>query len=744
MKAFPVFPILILSLLVAGGAQAAINARVPAAPAATPCDSVSGSPFAGEMLLFKVSVEGGGNTATVSANDSFTVSFDYYIQVCDSPAANNFCQVVVGYAGAPAPLFCIFRQRVDCNGQIGSLSFRMKAPAFPSEYLIAFDVRRTLTEPACPTTWPSGTPVHDRYLACVNVTAGSLPVPVTGSVSNVTAGSATFNGSVHPAGAPTTVRFLYGLNPGAYTDSITAAESPVSGSSTFAVSGAVSGLTANRRYYYRATAESENGYNIGEEASFFTGPLFTLPSPVHAFGHLPVNGERTDSITVLNEGDMTLQISSVIPLGGQYSVTPLAASIGANGSRKFAVTFSPPAYGRYNSGIVFVHNGATTPDTQLVQGDVPVGGVALGWNIVSVPLTVADPRKTVVFPDAVSNAFEFSAGYIGRDSVRNGVGYWLKFPATDSLVVSGDVRNSQTATVVAGWNMVGGPSLNVPLDSVATTPPGILAGNFFEYFSGYATATVLRPGKGYWVKVSQAGTLQLNGVLPGGSEAATLPGPPAPEGMATLSLRDASGAGASLTVGPGGSALTGDGRPPELPPPPPEGAFDARFEGNLHSLRLPPGSGRGSGLRISGARYPVTISWTEGAGGATIDAGDGPVPMDSPGSVTLRRPSPVVIGAAAPPPDAQAEAGRASGLIGNRPNPFNPTTVVSFTVPAPGPVRLTVFNALGEEVSVLLDGVRGAGEHEVVFDAAGLPGGVYFCRMQGAGRPSTLKLLLVK
>ncbi len=743
MKPYLIFPILIVWSLTAASAPAATDAPVPALPAAAPCDSVSDSPVAGEMLLFNVSVEGGGNTANVSVNDSFTVAFDYYIQVCDSPAANNFCQVVVGFAGAPTPLFCVFRGRVDCNGQLGSLSFRMKAPAVPSEYLVAFDLRRTLTEPACPTTWPQGTPVQARYIACINVTSGNLPVPVTGSANNVTAGSATLNGTVHPAGSPTTVRFLYGLNPGAYTDSVTAAESPVSGSSTFAVSGSLTGLTANRRYYYRAAAESENGYNRGAEASFFTGPLFVLPTPTHSFGHLPVNGERTDSITVVNEGNMTLQISSVIALGGQYSVTPLAATIGVNASRKFAVTFSPPAYGRYNSGIVFVHNGGTTPDTQLVRGDVPIGGVSSGWNIVSVPLTVADPRKTAVFPDAISNAFEFSAGYVGRDSVRNGVGYWLKFPATDSLVVAGDVRNTEVATVVPGWNMVGGPSLAVPLDSVVTTPPGILAGNFFEYFSGYASVPVLRPGKGYWVKVNQAGTLQFKGVLPGGSTAVAGARQPAPEGMATLTLLDASGSSATLFLGPGGPAAV-EGSSAELPPPPPEGAFDARFDGDLHSLSLLPGSGRLGSLRISGARYPVTISWTAGAGGAILEAAGIPNPMELPGSVTLRRPSPVVF-RAAPPVSGGPDAGRTrSGFAGNHPNPFNPSTVITFTMASPGQVRLTVFNALGEEVSVLLDGVRGAGEHSVVFDAAGLPGGVYFCRMQGGGPPSTLKLLLVK
>ena len=372
---------------------------------------------------------------------------------------------------------------------------------------------------------------------------------------------------------------------------------------------------------------------------------------------------------------MTLQISSVIALGGQYSVTPLAAAIGPNGSRKFAVTFSPPAYGRYNSGIVFVHGGASTPDTLLVQGDVPIGGLSAGWNIVSVPLTVADPRKTEVFPDAVSNAFEFSAGYIARDTVRNGRGYWLKFSATESLVVAGDVRNSETATVVPGWNMVGGPSLNVPIDSVVTTPPGILAGNFFEYYSGYASVTVLRPGKGYWVKVSQAGTIQFKGVLPGSSDAAAGLQPPEREGMATLTLRDAVGSLARLAVGSVNSAVARDGSSAELPPRPPEGAFDARLDGNLHSALLPSGSGREIGLRISGAHYPVTISWTEGVGSISIDAGGSIAPMDLPGSVVLRDASPVVLRSAGAGWGMDI-APAASGLAGNHPNPFNPSTLI--------------------------------------------------------------------
>lgn len=497
--------------------------RAAFAAASAPCDSVSPDPIAGEMLVLGVSVNGGAATASVQANDSFTVSVDYYIQVCEEPTASNFCQVVVGYASSPQPLFCVFRERVDCAGRIGTLTFRMKAPAFPSEYLIAFDLGRTLTEPPCPAEWPQGPPSADRYIACVTVTAANLPVPLTGGADNITPSTATLHGTVNPSGAPTTARFLVGTAPGAYSDSVGAAEGQVDGTTPLAVSAPLTGLSANTRYYYRATAESENGYNIGEERSFYTGPVFAADEAVHSFGHLERNGTRTDSVVVRNTGDIPLQVTSVISLSGQYAASPSTATIGPGGSRKFAVTFSPPAYGNYNSGIVFVHTGATTPDTLLVRGDVPIGGVLAGWNVVSVPLTVADPRKDAVFPEATSGAFGFSAGYVASDTVLNGRGYWLKFPSTDSMVVGGDPRESETVAVGAGWNMVGGPSYPVPLDSVESDPPGIVAGSFFGYAAGYSAVTVLMPGRGYWVKVSQAGTLTLKGQVPGGVPGATGP-----------------------------------------------------------------------------------------------------------------------------------------------------------------------------------------------------------------------------
>lgn len=66
----------------------------------------------------------------------------------------------------------------------------------------------------------------------------------------------------------------------------------------------------------------------------------------------------------------------------------------------------------------------------------------------------------------------------------------------------------------------------------------------------------------------------------------------------------------------------------------------------------------------------------------------------------------------------------------NYPNPFNPGTTLRFDVPDPSPVRLSVHDAAGREVRVLVDGTVTAGRHEARFEADGLPSGLYLYRLR--------------
>jgi len=86
----------------------------------------------------------------------------------------------------------------------------------------------------------------------------------------------------------------------------------------------------------------------------------------------------------------------------------------------------------------------------------------------------------------------------------------------------------------------------------------------------------------------------------------------------------------------------------------------------------------------------------------------------------------------------------ASVSVENYPNPFNPTTRISFTIPEKSQIKLKVFDILGREVQVLAYGVYEAGKYEVEFNASNLPSGVYFYNLTTGSNTITKKMLLMK
>ena len=69
-------------------------------------------------------------------------------------------------------------------------------------------------------------------------------------------------------------------------------------------------------------------------------------------------------------------------------------------------------------------------------------------------------------------------------------------------------------------------------------------------------------------------------------------------------------------------------------------------------------------------------------------------------------------------------------LEGAYPNPFNPAATIRFALPETAHVTLTVYDALGREITRLVDRSLGAGRHQAVFEAGARPGGLYLYRLQ--------------
>ncbi len=104
------------------------------------------------------------------------------------------------------------------------------------------------------------------------------------------------------------------------------------------------------------------------------------------------------------------------------------------------------------------------------------------------------------------------------------------------------------------------------------------------------------------------------------------------------------------------------------------------------------------------------------------------------------------------PVDGATTGGRLPGaptLHSVTPNPFNPTTRISFELPTSGPVRLRIFDLRGNLVRTLVDGFRAAGEHDLTWDGTSdsgrpLPSGTYLLRLDTEQRVVTRSATLVK
>ncbi len=83
-------------------------------------------------------------------------------------------------------------------------------------------------------------------------------------------------------------------------------------------------------------------------------------------------------------------------------------------------------------------------------------------------------------------------------------------------------------------------------------------------------------------------------------------------------------------------------------------------------------------------------------------------------------------------------------LSANYPNPFNPATRMQFGLPIAIGVKLDVYNVVGQKETTLVDEFLPAGYREIEWDAADMPSGVYFYRLQTADYTESHKMILLK
>ncbi len=392
-----------------------------------------------------------------------------------------------------------------------------------------------------------------------------------------------------------------------------------------------------------------------------------------------------------------------------------------------------------------------------------------GWNLVSVPYQVTDGRKNILFPEASSHAFTFSAlgGYEVQDTMSSGKGYWLKFLSLQQdISIAGEQRLSDAVEVAVDWNLVGSLSVPTVANSVTSIPSDILSLPFFSYNRGYSIADTLVPYKGYWIKATASGQLIMNSSAAFGKQSLSSS---VLEDANKIVIEDAKGNRQALYFGMTDKDKLGNlSYQYELPPPPPTGIFDARFASNKFIEFGENGKSREIPIRISSAEYPMTISWEVKEqltiGTLTIAYGserDGlKIDLRKNGNTHISHPASHISlqfdGAKNLPTEFSLEQ--------NYPNPFNPLTVIRYQLPvgrfaeSPGRlgessynVTLKVYNVLGQEVATIVNEVQDAGFKSVEWNASHIPSGIYFYRLtatpnggQAGTYIGTKKLMVVK
>ena len=215
-------------------------------------------------------------------------------------------------------------------------------------------------------------------------------------------------------------------------------------------------------------------------------------------------------------------------------------SIGTSGSTSFTDA-SPvsgvPSYYRIIALDVHDNQSLPSPQASAEVTNTVLYNVNDKWNMVSIPLTLSDYTKTILYPTAASNAFSYEGSYVIKTTLANGIGYWTKFSVAQSIPLTGLQRNSETITVSEGWNLIGSISTAINVASVASNPPGIVTSQFFGYTGSYVSSSTIEPGQAYWVKVTQTGELMLSSTSAATSSRikivamSEMPPPPPDEGI---------------------------------------------------------------------------------------------------------------------------------------------------------------------------------------------------------------------
>lgn len=267
-----------------------------------------------------------------------------------------------------------------------------------------------------------------------------LPVATTEAATNVSATSATLNGTVNPNNLSTTVKFQYGTTT-SYGNEVAATPSPVIGTSSVSVSTAITGLSPNSMYHYRLVATNSAGATNGLDQTFTT-PLPAYPSTLSlnttvSFPSLPNASDykATDHRIVGLPGKSDLPVNQFLS-GTQNKDWQVYWDNGA--ANNFFVAFDGSSTFQFSAGHAFwiinkgpVNINTTVPSAPLNAAQEVVIPLQSGWNLITNPFTSVIAWSKIQAAETLSEPiYSFNGSFSESPTLEPYVGYYF-FNATN-------------------------------------------------------------------------------------------------------------------------------------------------------------------------------------------------------------------------------------------------------------------------------------------------------------------------
>jgi len=376
-----------------------------------------------------------------------------------------------------------------------------------------------------------------------------------------------------------------------------------------------------------------------------------------------------------------------------------------------------------------------------------------GWQQVGYPAEGTNVDPSTVFTNEIAGTFfSHNLSYTEETVFTPGVGNWIRLSGAETVSIEPPFLTEVTLSLQPGWYLISGPGTSVAFADINDPGSILVAGSLKAYdnVNGYVDASTLEPGRGYWVQADATGTITISSDVTASATKRVAKQLAEPEGFASFRISTNERDTPKFYLG-GSLNEDGDLNPLSfsMPPLPPGDAFDVRFDNDSRLI-----NGNSGTLLVRSPGDSLTISHTNQTndelefsftreGSVEVEnyeiIPDQSLTISSEGISEIN----VQVGMASSVDDNVEKPNRIE-LSQNFPNPFNPSTVISYTLPEAGSVSLEVFDMTGRRIAVLAQGNQAAGAYTYDFDASSLSSGVYMYRLQSAGTVLTRKMTLIK